>query len=129
MKQNILGIHHVTAIAGDAQKNLDFYVGVLGLRMVKKTVNFDDPYTYHLYYGDDVGHPGTLLTFFPWSSQGHRGRRGTGQLAVYSFSIPHDAVGFWIDRLKQMNINFSGPAKRFGEEVITGMDHDGFQFE
>ncbi len=128
-QQAILGIHHVTAIAGDAQKNLDFYSGILGMRMVKKTVNFDDPLTYHLYYGDEVGHPGTLLTFFPWSSQAHRGRKGAGQFTVFSFSIPHDAVAFWMERLKQMNIQTEKPFTRFDEEVISGIDYDGFQFE
>jgi glyoxalase family protein len=129
MDKNILGIHHVTAIAGDPQKNLDFYAGILGLRLVKKTVNFDDPYTYHLYYGDEIGHPGTLLTFFPWSSQALRGRKGTGQITAFSFSISHDALGFWKDRLKRFNIQFDGPTKRFSEEVITTVDHDGFQLE
>ena len=129
MDKNILGIHHVTAIAGDPQKNVDFYVGILGLKFVKKTVNFDDPNTYHLYYGDEIGHPGTLLTFFPWSSRAHRGRKGAGQLTVFSFSIPYDSMGFWMDRLKRLNIQFDGPVARFGEEVITGVDHDGFQFE
>ncbi len=124
MNNTLLGLHHVTAIAGDPQRNVDFYAGILGLRMVKKTVNFDDPYTYHLYYGDEIGRPGTLLTFFPWSSQAHRGTRGTGQLTVFSFSIPRDAKAFWMDRLKNAHINFSDPVERFDEEVITAMDHD-----
>ncbi len=126
---DILGIHHVTAIAGDAQANLGFYAGTLGLRLVKKTVNFDDPYTYHLYYGDEIGHPGTLLTFFPWSTQAHRGRKGVGQLITFSFSIPHDAINFWRDRLKQYNVQTAEPFSRFGEEIIAGIDHDGFRFE
>ena len=129
MNNTLLGIHHVTAIAGDPQRNVDFYAGILGLRMVKKTVNFDDPHTYHLYYGDEEGRPGTLLTFFPWSEQAHLGKMGTGQLTVFSFSIPQEAMGFWIDRLKHHRINYSGPVKRFEEEVLTAMDHDGFQFE
>jgi glyoxalase family protein len=129
MNNLLSGIHHVTAIAGDPQQNVDFYAGILGLRMVKKTVNFDDPYTYHLYYGDEVGHPGTLITFFPWSSHAHRGTKGTGQLTVFSFSVPRDAMKFWMDRLERNHISFGDPVLRFGEEVITAMDHDGFQFE
>jgi glyoxalase family protein len=87
MSADTSGIHHVTAIAGEPQRNVDFYVGVLGLRMVKKTVNFDDPGTYHLYYGDGAGSPGTIMTFFPWAGAPH-GRIGSGQLTVTSFSIP-----------------------------------------
>ena len=129
MNNTLLGIHHVTAIAGDPQKNLNFYGGILGLRLVKKTVNFDDPYTYHLYFGDEIGHPGTLLTFFPWSAQAHRGTRGTGQISVFSFSIPHDSVSFWIDRLRKDGIQISKSSAKFSEEVISGQDHDGFEFE
>ena len=126
---NILGIHHVTAIAGDPQRNVDFYTGVLGLRLVKKTVNFDDPYIYHLYFGDESGSPGTLLTFFPWSAQARRGRRGTGQLRFFSFSIPNNSLGFWKDKLKKLRIDFNGQFTRFGEEGITVRDHDGFEFD
>src|SRR6478735_10157385 len=88
------GIHHITAIAGDPQKNLDFYSGFMGLRLVKKTVNFDDPTTYHLYYGDGVGNPGTILTFFAWP-HGYRGQRGNGQVTVTGFSVPEGALGYW----------------------------------
>ena len=84
---DVLGIHHVTAIASDPQRNLDFYAGLLGLRLVKRTVNFDDPETYHLYFGDDVGRPGSIMTFFPWPGA-KRGRQGTGQVAVTSFGRP-----------------------------------------
>lgn len=129
VKNHILGIHHVTAIAGDPQRNLDFYAGILGLRLVKRTVNFDDPYTYHLYYGDEQGHPGTLLTFFPWSSDRRRGRKGANQLTGFSFSIPEGSIDFWTHRLTSFKVDFSGPVKRFHEEVITVMDHDGFQFD
>jgi glyoxalase family protein len=129
MNNTLLGIHHVTAIAGDPQRNLDFYAGILGLRLVKKTVNFDDPYTYHLYFGDEIGHPGTLLTFFPWSAQAQRGTKGTGQIGVFSFSIPEDAVSFWMDRLRKNGVQLSKPSAKFSEEVINGTDHDGFQFE
>ena len=96
MSKEILGIHHITAIAGDPQSNLDFYAGVLGLRLVKLTVNFDDPGTYHLYYGDGMGHPGTILTFFPWPSA-PRGRRGTGQVTETAFAISGERAGF-LDR-------------------------------
>ncbi len=128
MQNNILGMHHVTAIAGDPQANIDFYVNILGLRLVKKTVNFDDPFTYHFYFGDEVGNPGTLLTFFPWSSQAHRGKIGSGQLTVFSFSIPENSLGFWSDRLQQYDLSTSRSI-RFGEEVLTAFDRDGFQFE
>ena len=128
-QNNVLGIHHVTAIAGDPQKNIDFYVNVLGLRLVKKTVNFDDPFTYHFYFGNEIGSPGTLLTFFPWSSQGHPGKVGSGQLTVFSFSVPENSLGFWNDRLKKFDIAVNKLSTRFGEEVLTAIDHDGFQFE
>jgi glyoxalase family protein len=129
MNSDINGIHHITAIAGDPQKNVDFYVGILGLRMVKKTVNFDAPETYHLYYGDEKGNPGTILTFFPWGKNAWRGRPGTGQLTVISFSIPETAMNFWIERLKKLDISLQGPFKRFQEEVITFQDPDGIQLE
>ena len=125
----LTGIHHVTAIAGDPQKNLDFYTRVLGLRLVKKTVNFDDPYSYHLYFGDAKGSPSTLITFFPWGAGGHPGRRGTGQLAIYSFAVPAGSLGYWADRLKSMGIAVSGPVQRWDEEVLTLFDHDGFEIE
>ena len=101
------GIHHVTAIAGDPQRNLDFYAGVLGLRFVKRTVNFDDPQTYHFYYGDEVGTPGTIMTFFPWPGA-RRGRQGVGQVAVTSFSVLPTALGFWIERLLRHGIRYEG---------------------
>jgi catechol 2,3-dioxygenase-like lactoylglutathione lyase family enzyme len=125
----VLGVHHVTAIAGNPQQNVDFYVGVLGLRLVKKTINFDDPYTYHLYYGDEVGSPGTLLTFFPWTALGMKGQPGTGQLTVISFSIAANAMGFWEERLRQHHVDFKGPVSRFEEEVITFRDPDGIELE
>jgi glyoxalase family protein len=128
MNQEVLGVHHVTAIAGDPQQNVDFYTGLLGLRLVKLTVNFDDPGTYHLYYGDEVGHPGTILTFFPWPGA-PKGRRGTGQLTVTSFSIPEGALGYWMERLAGYDIRFEGPITRFDEEVLTLADPDGLQLE
>src|SRR6185436_2483955 len=98
MSDSIAGIHHVTALAGDPQRNVDFYTQVLGLRLVKRTVNFDDPGTYHLYYGDRLGSPGTILTFFPWPLA-RRGRLGAGQATTTSFAIPVGAAGFWTSRL------------------------------
>ena len=128
-----LGIHHVTAIASDPQRNLDFYAGMLGLRLVKRTVNFDDPQTYHFYYGDDVGHPGSILTFFPWPGA-RRGRQGTGQVAVTSFAVLPTALGFWIERLVHHGIRYEGPVRRGiagagAEQVISLKDHDGLMLE
>ena len=128
--QGILGIHHITAIAGNPQKNIDFYTGLLGLRLVKLTVNFDDPQTYHFYYGDDIGRPGTILTFFPWQYM-PKGFRGTGQVVTISFLIPENAIEYWINRLKNHGVDFTGPTKRFdsNEQVITFYDPDGMELE
>ena len=128
MSSEILGIHHITAICADAQKNFDFYAGVLGLRLVKRTVNFDDPGTYHLYYGDGLGHPGTILTFFPWTGAG-RGRIGNGQVSATSFAIPSDSIGYWSARLNEHKINFRGPSMRFGEQLLSFSDPDGMKIE
>lgn len=127
---DVQGIHHVTAIAADPQRNIDFYAKILGLRLVKVTVNFDDPTTYHLYYGDELGRPGTILTFFPWSNA-PKGRRGNGQVVATSFLIPENAIDFWIDRFKHKGIGFTNPSTRFdGEErVITFYDPDGLELE
>ncbi len=120
------GIHHVTAIASNPQRNVDFYAGVLGLRLVKRTVNYDDPTTYHLYYGDESGLPGTLLTFFAWPDA-RRGRQGAGQVAVTSFAILPGSVGYWIERLLRFGVQFEQPATRFdNERVIAFRDNDGF---
>jgi glyoxalase family protein len=124
----IVGLHHVTAIAGDPQRNADFFVNVLGLRLVKRTVNFDAPETYHLYYGDEIGDPGTILTFFPWPGAA-RGRHGTGQVTVTSFSIPADSIGYWRDRLTDRGVQLDAPVRRFEEEVLTLHDHDGLSLE
>lgn len=128
MTRQILGIHHITAIAGDPQTNLDFYSGVLGLRLVKLTVNFDDPGTYHLYYGDGAGHPGTILTFFPWP-HAPKGRRGTGQVTQTAFAVPQNALDFWMSRLAERALDFQGPFDRFGEQGISLSDPDGLQVE
>jgi glyoxalase family protein len=128
MEKGLLGIHHITAVAGDPQRNVDFYAGFLGLRLIKLTVNFDDPTTYHLYYGDELGHPGTILTFFPWPAA-PKGRIGTGQLTTISFSIPETALSFWMDRLKSQGFPFQGPSTRFGETLLSFSDPDGLQLE
>jgi len=120
------GIHHITAIASDPQKNLDFYAGVLGLRLLKRTVNFDDPTTYHFYFGNGIGSPGSILTFFPWP-EARRGRQGAGQAAVTSFAILPSAVGFWIERFIRYQVEFEHPKSRFDDERIIGFrDSDGF---
>lgn len=121
------GIHHVTAIASDPQRNVDFYVGTLGLRLIKRTVNFDDPGTYHLYYGDAIGTPGTIMTFFPWPGA-PRGRIGTGQVAATAFSIARDAVPYWQDRLARHAVH-AAPVTRFGEQLIAFEDPDGLPLE
>ncbi len=128
MANNILGIHHVTAIAGDPQKNLDFYSKILGLRLVKQTVNYDDPGTYHLYYGDETGRPGTILTFFPWPGA-RKGQRGTGQVTVTSFSVPEESFNYWTERFKKTGVVFEEPVKRFDEEAMTLFDPDGMVLE
>ena len=132
MTAPIPGIHHVTAIASDPQPNVDFYTGVLGLRLVKLTVNFDDPGAYHLYYGDAVGHPGTLLTFFAWPGA-PKGRTGTGQVAITAFSIPPGSLDYWVERLNGRGIAVEGPTPRFGaqggEQVLALTDPDGLLLE
>jgi glyoxalase family protein len=128
MDTKIPGLHHVTAIASDPQRNLDFYVGLLGLRFVKRTVNFDDPGTYHFYFGDNRGTPGTILTFFPWPGV-RRGIRGTGQVEATAFAIPPDSIEFWLERLKQQHVTAEKTSTRFGEEVIRLIDPDGLTIE
>ena len=128
MPDPIPGIHHITAIASDAQQNVDFYAGVLGLRLVKQTVNFDDPGTYHLYFGDGKGNPGTILTFFPWSHI-QRGRRGTGQATAVAFAVPTESFGFWIERLTRHSVEYDKPQRRFDEPVLSFRDWDGLSLE
>src|SRR6476620_1903638 len=124
MTPTLLGLHHVTAITADAQKNIDFYTGVLGLRLVKLTVNFDDPGSYHLYYGDELGRPGTIMTFFAWPGA-HRGRIGPPQVTVTAFAVPAGALNYWADRLKERNVQVQSGADRFGERVLGFNDPDG----
>ncbi len=128
MRQPISGIHHVTAIASNPQRNLDFYTRVLGLRLVKRTVNFDDPGTYHFYFADEIGSPGTILTFFPWPDA-PRGRGGVGQVTLNSFCIPEQSLEFWEDRLRKAVVPTEKPEKRFGEEVLALSDPDGLRVE
>jgi len=122
------GIHHVTAISGGPQRNVDFYAGTLGLRLVKKTVNFDDPETYHLYYGDGAGSPGTIMTFFPWA-HAPGGRIGAGQLVVTSFSIPAASLSYWTERLVETGVRFERPRDRFGDTVLSFEDPDRLRIE
>jgi len=124
----VLGIHHVTAIATDPQRNVDFYTGVLGLRLVKRSVNMDDPGTHHLYYGDETGSPGTILTFFPWPLA-RRGSRGAGQATVTAFAVPEGSLGWWRERLEAHGVPHDDPARRFGEEALAFLDPDGLKLE
>jgi glyoxalase family protein len=126
--QEILGIHHVTAIASDPQRTYDFYGQVLGLRMVKKTVNFDDPTTYHFYFGDECGRPGTVLTFFPWPGA-RRGSRGSGQVTVTSLAVPTGSLDFWQQRLSEAGVIVEAERRRFREDVMTVVDPDGLVLE
>jgi glyoxalase family protein len=123
----ISGIHHITAIASSASENLDFYEEVLGLRLVKKTVNFDDPYTYHLYYGDSKGSPGTIITFFPWEKL-PRGKTGAGMVTSIAFSVAMDSVDYWRKRLNDNGIN-TREDSRFGDQVIQFEDPHGLSLE
>lgn len=123
-----LGIHHVTAVASDPQRNVDFYATVLGLRLVKQTVNFDAPDTYHLYYGDEVGSPGTVLTFFPWPGA-PRGRHGAGQATTTSFSVPEASLGWWQQRLEGLGVEVLEATTRLDEDVLAVADPDGLRIE
>ena len=118
------GIHHVTSIAGAPRCNLDFYTKTLGLRLVKKTVNFDDPHTYHFYYGDGSGHPGTILTFFPWEHAAS-GRLGVGEAQETVFAVPEASIGYWTQRFVEKSVQHDRPAKRFGETALSFRDPDG----
>jgi glyoxalase family protein len=127
MNKKTSGIHHITAIVGHPQENVDFYAGVLGLRLVKKTINFDDPGTYHLYFGDEGGHPGTIITFFPWAGA-RQGVIGDGQVGVTSYVVPEGALVFWEKRLEKFNVLYT-KTKRFGEEYVTFDDPHGLHLE
>lgn len=127
MTKSTSGIHHITAIVGHPQENVDFYAGVLGLRLVKQTVNFDDPGTYHLYFGDEGGNPGTIITFFPWAGA-RKGVIGDGQVGVTSYVVPIGALSFWEKRLAKFNISFT-KTERFGEEYLAFSDPHGLLLE
>ncbi len=126
--RRVEGLHHVTAIAGDPQLNINFYTGVLGLRLVKLTVNFDDPTTYHLYYGDGQGHPGTILTFFPWPGA-PRGRIGAGQLTNTSFAVTETSLPYWREHLQECGAEYKESRSDFGEKMLFLRDPDGLQLE
>jgi len=128
MEDRILGLHHITAIAGNAQRNYDFYTKVLGLRLVKKTVNFDDPKTYHFYFGDEIGTPGTILTFFPWDGV-KQGRNGAGMATEIGYSVPEGSLEFWKERFKEYNVVTGRPGEKFGELYLPFQDPDGLNIE
>jgi glyoxalase family protein len=128
MENRILGLHHITAIAGEAKRNLDFYSKVLGLRLVKKTVNFDDPGTYHFYFGDKVGTPGSILTFFPWEGIAP-GTKGKHMVTEIGYSVPEGSFDFWIKHFEKHNIVYNKPAEKFGEPYLTLLDPDGLKLE
>ena len=124
----IVGLHHVTAIASDPQRNLDFCCEVLGLRFVKRTVNFDDPGSYHFYFGDDIGSPGSILTFFAWP-QASRGRAGTGETSAVGFSVPASSLHFWEQRILAAGSPVEHVGERFGNPVLSLGDPDGMRIE
>jgi len=128
MENKILGLHHITAIAGNAKRNLEFYTKVLGVRLVKKTVNFDDPGTYHFYFGDETGTPGSILTFFPWEGIG-QGYTGTGMATDIGYSVPGGSLDFWIDRFKQYNVKQGEVSEKFGEKYLHFQDPDGLRID
>ena len=126
MENRILGLHHITAIAGDAQRNHDFYTKVLGLRMVKKTVNFDDPQTYHFYYGDETGSAGTILTFFPWKNV-RQGKDGSGMATEIGYSVPTGSLDFWKKRFEERGVTHFQITAKFGERKLPFQDPDGLK--
>jgi glyoxalase family protein len=128
MQPLILGIHHITAISGDPQQNINFYAGILGFRLVKKTINFDAPDVYHFYFGDALGRPGTVFTTFPFAGA-RRGRKGVGELTYTAFSIGINSLNFWEDRLKRFGIPVSDRLTRFGESILRFEDQDGMGIE
>ncbi|WP_372920429.1 ring-cleaving dioxygenase [Salegentibacter sp.] len=128
MENKILGLHHITAIAGDPQRNYDFYTKVLGLRMVKKTVNFDDPQTYHFYFGNKTGFPGTILTFFPWP-RAKKGKNGVGMATEIGYSVPEGSLNFWQKRFDQHGVNYGKASEEFGEKFLPFEDPDGLKLK
>ncbi|HET8854942.1 MAG TPA: ring-cleaving dioxygenase [Salinimicrobium sp.] len=128
MEDSVSGLHHITAIAGDPQQNFDFYTKTIGLRMVKKTVNFDDPQTYHFYYGDQTGTPGSILTFFPWPKV-RRGRYGSGMATATGFSVPGSSLKEWLRRFEEMQVEHGEISEKFGGKFLPFRDPDGLQLE
>ena len=128
MTRTIPGLHHVTAISGPPQANVDFYAGLLGQRLVKKTVNFDAPDTYHLYYGDRAGSPGTILTFFPFTNAGP-GRAGAGMASAVAYAVPDGGLDAWMEHFAEEAVDFDNPTTRFGERVLALRDPDGLRIE
>ena len=129
MENKILGMHHITAIAGDAKRNFNFYSKILGLRFIKKTVNFDDPRTYHFYFGDEIGSAGTILTFFPWGEGIQQGVKGSGMATEIGYSVPKGSLDFWQKRFEKYNVIYNKPAEKFGEKYLTFLDPDGLKLE
>src|SRR5690625_1056862 len=127
MSKKTTGIHHITAIVGHPQENTDFYAGILGLRLVKKTVNFDDPGTYHLYFGNEGGEPGTIITFFPWTDA-YQGKIGGGQVGVTTYVIPEGTLSFWEKRLEHFYVKVK-KTTRFDETYLQFEDPHGLQLE
>ncbi len=127
MLESVVRVHHITALAGDPQSNLDFYTGFLGLRFVKRTVNFDDPAAWHFYFGGQTAEPGTLVTFFPWPNA-PAGRRGTGQATALSLAVPKDSLDAWIEKARAAKIECRA-ASRFGESMVTLADPAGLPIE
>lgn len=124
MEHKVLGLHHITAIAGDAQRNHDFYTRILGLRLVKKTVNFDDPQTYHFYFGDRIGTPGTILTFFPWARV-RKGKNGAGMATEIAYLVPVGSLSFWKERFEEKGVMHGSISERFAEKQLLFTDPDG----
>ena len=129
MESLVKGLHHVTAIAGNPVKNHRFYSHILGLRFVKKTVNFDSPFTYHFYFGDEVGNPGTIMTFFPWGAGVQQGKRGSGMTTEVSFAVPVGSLEFWVKRLDQYNVIYNKPSTKLGDRYLVLLDPDGLKIE
>ena len=128
MNNQVTGLHHITAIASNAKINHQFYTHVLGLRLVKKTVNFDDPGTYHFYFGNETGDPGTILTFFPWEGIG-AGKTGTGMATEIGYAVPDGSLPFWADRFKKYSVKQGAVAENFGELFLPFQDPDGLNLK
>lgn len=128
MSKQTKGLHHISAICGDGQRNADFYTHALGLEMIMKTVNQDDPSVYHIFYSGGSGRPGTTLTFFAWP-MGQQGKPGSGEATAVSFAVPSDSMGYWAERFGEQGIDFEGPFERFGKQVMRFQDPDRLQLE